>query len=90
MILSVTRSEVSPEVVVWVGQQTGIELHLAATHEAASLWMRSATCPVAVIDSGWLETDPKGVDRLLSENPALVPVFPNLAVCGQERLVCEN
>jgi hypothetical protein len=25
----------------------------------------------------------------LSENLALVPVFPNLAVCGPERLVCE-
>jgi hypothetical protein len=64
-------------------------LHVTASLEDASHWLRSASCPVGVVDAGWLETDPKGVDRLLSENPALVPVFPNLAVCGTEHLVCE-
>ena len=37
----------------------------------------------------FLETDRKGVDQLLEEYPSILPVFPNLAVCGPERLVCE-
>jgi len=89
MILLVSRSALSPEVPAWVSQQTGIELRLTASLEEASRWLRGAVCAVGVIDAGWLETDPKAVDDLLSENPALLPVFPNLAVCGPERLVCE-
>jgi hypothetical protein len=52
-------------------------------------WLRATACPVAVIDAGFLELDLRAIDHLLSQNPALVPVFPNLAVCGPERLVCE-
>jgi len=89
MILLVSRVALSQEVAAWVSQQTGIALHSAATLEEASHWLRATACPVAVIDAGFLETDLKTVDRLLRENPALVPVFPNLAVCGPERLVCE-
>ncbi len=70
-------------------QEIGIELHLAPSVEEALRWTRGAACTVAVVDAGLLETDAKAVDYLLSENPALVPVFPNLAVCGQERLACE-
>jgi hypothetical protein len=89
MILLVSRVALGQELAAWVSQQTGIALHSAATLEEASQWLHTAACPVAVIDAGFLETDLKAVDHLLSENPALVPVFPNLAVCGPERLVCE-
>jgi hypothetical protein len=86
MILLVSRAPISQKDVDWVSQETGIELHLVACLEDASHRMRGASCPVAVMDAGWLETDPKGVESLLAKNPALVPVFPNLAVCGPERL----
>ena len=89
MILLVSRVALGQEVGAWVSQQTGIALHSAETLEEASQWLRATVCPVAVIDAGFLETDLKAVDHLLGENPALVPVFPNLAVCGPERLVCE-
>jgi hypothetical protein len=89
MILLVSRVALGQEVAAWVSQQTGIALHLAATLEEASHWLRATTCPVAIIDAGLLETDLKAVEHLLIESPALIPVFPNFAVCGPERLVCE-
>jgi hypothetical protein len=89
MILLVSRASVSPEVVAWVSHEIGIGLHVSASLEEGSRWLRGANCAVAVVDAGWLETDPSAVDHLLSENPALLPVFPNLAVCGPERLACE-
>jgi len=89
MVLLVSRAAINQEVIAWVGQQIGFELHAAVSLEEASRWLRGSVCLVTVVDSGWLETDPEAVDHLLCENPALVPVFPNLAVCGPERLVCE-
>jgi hypothetical protein len=97
MILLVSRAAASQprsqpinqKDVAWVSRETGIDLQVVTSLEDASRYARGASCPVAVVDAGWLETDPKGVDHLLAENPALVPVFPNLAVCGPERLVCE-
>jgi hypothetical protein len=89
MILFVSRAVVSQEVTAWVHQETGIDLHVAASFEQASQLLRAAAYRVVVVDAGWLETDPKGVDQLLSQSPAALPIFPNLAVCGPERLVCE-
>ncbi len=89
MILFVSRTALSQEVTAWVSQETGIELQAVASLEQASRLLRGVSCRVAVVDVGLLETDPKGVDQLLSQNPAALPIFPNLAVCGPERLVCE-
>ena len=88
MILFVGRAPVSPEELTWVSLETGMELYQAATLQEASERLRGAPCRTAVLDSGLLETDPKGVDRVLAEIPS-TPIFPNLAICGPERLVCE-
>ena len=66
-----------------------MELRVAASPEEAFPMLHDATCRVAVVDAALVETDPKGVDRLLFENPGVLPIFPNLAVCGPQRLVCE-
>ena len=89
MILFVSRAEVSAEVTAWVGRETGMELRAAQSLSQACELLQAANFRVAVVDSGLLETDPKGVDRLLSETSVPFPIFPNLAVCGPERLVAE-
>lgn len=93
MILLVCRAAqsqaITPEVVAALSRESGIDLHVVHSLEDASRWLRGSAGRVAVVDSGWLETDPKGVESLLAENPSLLPVFPNLAVCGPERLACE-
>lgn len=89
MILFVSRAAISREDTAWVSQQTGIELCVAASLDEAFQMLHGARCRVVVVDAGLVEIDPKGVDQLLFENPAALPIFPNLAVCGPERLVCE-
>ncbi len=89
MILFVSRAAVSREDTAWVSQETGMELRVAASLEEAFQVLQGVTCRVAVVDAGLVETEPKSVDQLLFENPAALPIFPNLAVCGPDRLVCE-
>jgi hypothetical protein len=89
MILFVSRAAVSMEDTAWVSQETGMELRVAASPEEAFQMLRGAKCRVAVVDAGLVETDLQSIDQLLFENPATLPIFPNLAVCGPERLVCE-
>ncbi len=89
MILFLSRTAISQEVLVWVSRETGLELHLTETLEQAMQLLRATPCRVAVVDAGLLETDPKGIDKLLCEIPSAMPIFPNLAVCGPERLVNE-
>ena len=89
MILFVSRVALNQEVTTRVSQQTGLELQVALSLEEAARLLSGSVCRVAVIDSGLLETDSKGIDQLLFNSPAALPVFPNLAVCGPERLVCE-
>ena len=85
----VSGATVSREDTTWVSQETGMELRVAISPSEALQTLGGATCRVAVVDSGLVETDPRGVEQLLFENPAALPIFPNLAVCGAERLVCE-
>jgi hypothetical protein len=93
MILFLSRAAICREDIARVSQEvsqeTGMELRVAASLEEACRMLHGVTCRVAVVDSGLVETDPKGVDHLLFENPAALPIFPNLAVCSPERLVCE-
>jgi hypothetical protein len=93
MILFVSRAPVSREDNAWVSQEvsqeTGMELRLAASLEQALQQLRGTACRVAVVDAALLETDPKGVEQLLSESPLALPIFPNLAVCSPTRIVCE-
>ena len=89
MILLVGRAPVSPEELAWVSRETGMELYQALTLQEASERLRGAPCRIVVLDSGLLETEAKGIDRLLAEIPSTPPIFPNLAICGPERLVCE-
>lgn len=60
----------SPEELTWVSRETGMELYQAAILQEASERLRGAPCRIVVLDSGLLETDPKGVDRLLAEIPS--------------------
>ena len=89
MILFVSRAEISRDMVAGVSRDVGMELRTATSLERASQILRQSKCRVAVVDSGLLETDRKDVEQLLEESPSVLPLFPNLAVCGPERLVCE-
>jgi hypothetical protein len=89
MILIVSRAELSREDTVRLTQETGMEVRGTGSVEQAFEVLRGVVCRVAVIDAGFLETNPKGVDALLFESIPAVPIFPNLAVCGPERLVAE-
>jgi len=89
MILLVSRAAVSQGVIDGVVRETGMELRQANAVPDATVVLGDSPCRVAVVDSGLLETNPKAIDRLLYEVPSAVPIFPNLAVCGQERLVSE-
>ena len=89
MILLVNRTLLSQEQAAWIGQEAGMEMHMEASFEGAAGWMRGAPCTIAVIDASLVETEGRAVDQLIREYPTLVAVFPNLAVCGPERLVQE-
>lgn len=89
MILLVSRVAVSRDDTVRLSLETGMEVRAATSVEQALHILRGTVCRVAAVDAGFLETDPKGVDALLFESVSAVPVFPNLAVCGSERLAAE-
>jgi hypothetical protein len=89
MILLVSRVAVSQDDTARLSQETGMELRAAESVEQAFQIVRGTVCQVAVVDAGFVETDPKGVDALLFESVSAVPIFPNLAVCGLERLAAE-
>ena len=89
MILLVSRVAVSRADTVQLSQETGMEVSTAASVEQALPILGGGNCRVAVVDAGFLETDSKGVDALLFESLSTVPIFPNLAVCGPERLAAE-
>ncbi len=89
MILLVSRVAVSRDDTARLSLETGMEVRAAGSVEEAHDVLRGAPCRVAVVDAGFVETNPKGVDELLFECALAVPVFPNLAVCGPERLAAE-
>jgi len=89
MILLVSRVAVSQDDTVRLSLETGMEVRSAGSVDEAFDILRSTACRVAVVDAGFVETNPKGVDALLFESVSAVPIFPNLAVCGPERLAAE-
>ena len=89
MIMLVSRVAVSRDDTLRLSQETGMEIRTAESVEQAFQVLRGAICRVVVVDAGFVETNPKGVDALLFESTSAVPIFPNLAVCGSERLAAE-
>lgn len=89
MILLVSRVAVSRDDTLRLSQETGMEIRSAESVEQAFQILRGTVCRVAVVDAGFLEINAQGVDALLFETSSAVPIFPNLAVCGSERLAAE-
>jgi hypothetical protein len=89
MILLLSRLLLRQEQVTWIARETRMEVRQSGSAEKSLAHLGESNCRVVVVDSGILETESKAVDRLLGELPWAVPIFPNLAVCGAERLADE-
>jgi hypothetical protein len=89
MILLITSAPLAQQCAAAIHTATGEETQFVESVRGASKLLRGGEYSALVIDQHAAESDPEGTEVLLQHAGTAVPVYPNLAISGSERVVRE-
>ena len=89
MILLVTASSRGKECAAALETGTSQKLHLSASIPQAIQTLRGTEYDAVLIDQSLLESDFRALDTLLNHTGTAIPVYVNLALHGNQRVVRE-